>query len=372
MATRDFIETISSIDSLPDDDTPVVSPFQSLYSPALDAALDNTRLSLFVRQLHYQLEKEDFGEDRDGHHWVWFSSKEWRQQFPWSYGALRWVVNKGRALGVLVTRKTLRGPMSYRIDYQRLRALLDAQDIPLPDWFPTEIPEADPVTLGMFIEQEIEAAVEDASPVSLGDNRTCHPVTTGLVTQRQPHLSLGDKCIKETQTTAQTTVTDYEQILAKSAVEKTEHLDLSPSAPVTAPRKWVQVVETLDTLHHDDLATVQEFGDRLLECWRNFSADDAPADWADPKLGLVNRELVKIATDSIRRGNGPDYRLHPGWADRIFHEVRQGRLRDDKPIRDVAAMVNRLTREWLGRQYQNRDLTKAPPPGDRKSRRKAR
>ena len=165
-----------------------------------------------------------------------------------------------------------------------------------------------------------------------------------------------DTCIKEQETTAEKTVIDSKQILAKRAVEKTENLDLPPSAPVTAPRKPIQVPDTVASLHPENRARVQEFGDQLLECWRDFDADDAPADWADPKLRSVNHELVKMASDWEWGGL-----LHPEWADRIFQEVRAARLRDNKPIRDVASFVNYLTRRWLGRQFQYKDLSKAPP-----------
>ena len=364
-----FINTLPEIDSLSDTLTPVVSPFPTLYDSTLDAAIGNTRLALLTRQLHYFLGLEG-GVVRDGHHWIYKTFSQWYETFPWGtpgkfkkYAGVRRVVNRGRGLGVLVTRKRLEGGMDYRIDYRRLRAMIEGQGIPLPDWFPQELPDSDPVTLGMFIEDEIEAAVEadsmGTSQVPHVGTSKCPPMTLPSVYPGHFEVPHVGTCIKDPETTAQTTVTDNEQILAKRAIAKTEHLDSSPSAPVTVPRP-MPVPDTLASLHHDDLATVQEFGDRLLERWRDFNEDDAPTSWADIKLKVVNERLVKIAEATVRAGDGPGYRVHPAWADYIFEIVKARRWKNDKPVGQAAGLVNQLVRDELGRQHQYRDLTQTP------------
>ena len=193
MVARNFVNSLQSVDYLntatatPTDTTPAVSPFPTLYDSSLDAALGNTRLALLVRQVHYFLGKAG-GVERDGHHWIFKTFSQWYETFPWGtpgkckkYAGVRRVVNQGRALGVLVTRKRLQKGMDYRLDYQRLKSMIEGQGIPLPDWFPAEIPEADPVTLDMFVEQEIEAAVEgdsmDTSQVPIPDTSKCPSLT---------------------------------------------------------------------------------------------------------------------------------------------------------------------------------------------------
>ena len=98
--------------------SPTLSPFETLYCPALGAVLGNTKLALLTSQLHYRLNLTG-GVDRKGHHWIWETYQGWRQTFPsCSYEAIRYAVDTGRALGVLVTKRTQSGPMLYRIDYQ--------------------------------------------------------------------------------------------------------------------------------------------------------------------------------------------------------------------------------------------------------------
>ena len=140
-------------------------------------------------------------------------------------------------------------------------------------------------------------------------------------------------------------------------VEEREVEELASSTPVTVSRKRVQVADTLDILPQDQLATVQSFGARLLERWREFNETDAPSDWADVKLKMVNHELVKMASDWW--WTGP---LHPEWADRIFEIVKARRWKDDKPIGRAAGLVNQLVKDELGRQYQYKDLSRVPAP----------
>ena len=155
------------------------------FDPHLSLVLDDTRAALLVYEVHRRCGLRG-GVDRAGHHWIWETYEGWLTSDVSlkTARAARYVVKRARNLGVLVTRQTREGPMLYRVDYDVLRQLYAAADIPIPNWIP-EIPSS-PVTLDMMVEADIQqtavTAWEDAeSGVTIPDTREdidCHSGVT--------------------------------------------------------------------------------------------------------------------------------------------------------------------------------------------------
>ena len=156
------------------------------FDPHLSLILGkDDRAALLVYEVHRRCGLQG-GVDRAGEHWIWETFDGWLTAFAsWkSARVARYVVKRARNLGVLVTRQTREGPMLYRVDYDVLRQLYAAADIPIPNWIP-EIPSS-PVTLDMMVEADIQqtavAAWEDTeSGVTIPDTREdidCHSGVT--------------------------------------------------------------------------------------------------------------------------------------------------------------------------------------------------
>ena len=125
------------------------------YDPPLAHVLGgDDRATLLVYQVHHRCQLKG-GVDRDGEHWIWEKYTGWLTPFAsWeSVRAVRRVVQRARDMGVLVTKKS-RDTMLYRVDYDALRQLFMAADIPIPDWVPEFRPS--PVTLDMMAEADIQ------------------------------------------------------------------------------------------------------------------------------------------------------------------------------------------------------------------------
>ena len=125
------------------------------YDPPLARVLGgDDRAALLVYQVHHRCQLKG-GVNRDGEHWIWEKYEGWLTPFAsWgSVRAVRRVVERARDMRVLVTKKS-RDTMLYRVDYDALRQLFMAVDIPVPDWVPESDPS--PVTLDMMVEVDIQ------------------------------------------------------------------------------------------------------------------------------------------------------------------------------------------------------------------------
>ena len=134
------------------------------FDPHLSLILGkDDRAALLVYEVHRRCGLQG-GVDRDGEHWIWEKHEGWLTAFA-SWKSVRRVIQNARDLGVLVTKQT-RDAQLYRVDYDVLRQLFMAVDIPVPDWVPESRPS--PVTLDMMAEADIQqtavAAWEETEP----------------------------------------------------------------------------------------------------------------------------------------------------------------------------------------------------------------
>ena len=113
------------------------------FDPHLSLVLGgNDRAALLVYEVHRRSAIR-YDMYRDGHYWAVKTYEGWLKTFPsWkSVRAARRVVERARNLGVLVTKKSHDRPMLYRVDYDALRQLFMAADIPIPNWMPKSDPQ---------------------------------------------------------------------------------------------------------------------------------------------------------------------------------------------------------------------------------------
>ena len=83
--------------------------------------------SIILQQLHYWLLQSK--NERDGRLWVYNSTKEWQEQFPfWSVDAIRRILNSLRTQGVVVTanynKMAIDRTLWYTIEYANLDTML--------------------------------------------------------------------------------------------------------------------------------------------------------------------------------------------------------------------------------------------------------
>lgn len=83
--------------------------------------------SIILQQLHYWLLQSK--NERDGRMWVYNSTKEWQEQFPfWSVDAIRRILNSLRTQGVVVTanynKMAIDRTLWYTIEYANLDTML--------------------------------------------------------------------------------------------------------------------------------------------------------------------------------------------------------------------------------------------------------
>ena len=135
------------------------------YCRLTDLVLDNTRLTLMVRQLHYLLGLEG-GVTHGGYHWIYQSHGGWLDTFGWrSERAVRRVVDAGRKTGVIVVlRRGSQLSNLYRLDYLELHRRFISADTPFPDWFPhlEDVPEPHSIQPDMLIHASADEVVEHA------------------------------------------------------------------------------------------------------------------------------------------------------------------------------------------------------------------
>lgn len=107
-------------------------PLQVIPSLACKMGLNR---AMFLQQLHYWLQKRG-AHTREGRRWVFNSFEEWHRQFPfWSAEAIRKIVSRLEAKGVIETTDRFnerKGDRTkwYTINYEALNALFDATEAP--------------------------------------------------------------------------------------------------------------------------------------------------------------------------------------------------------------------------------------------------
>jgi hypothetical protein len=95
-------------------------------SPSLAVAVKSVDKAIILQQVHYWLLKST--NERDGRMWVYNSTKEWQEQFPfWTEKEIRTRIDNLRSDGYLLTANYNKLPMDrtlwYSIDYEKLSAI---------------------------------------------------------------------------------------------------------------------------------------------------------------------------------------------------------------------------------------------------------
>jgi hypothetical protein len=111
--------------------------------------------ALFLRQLHYWLEKSV--NVQDGYTWVYNTNQQWLQQFPfWSLSTIQRIISKLEKEGLIIKGKYNRSKFNNtvwcRIDYEQLEKLMpsdefeELEDVNLTEGN-SQIEAAEPVTV---------------------------------------------------------------------------------------------------------------------------------------------------------------------------------------------------------------------------------
>lgn len=101
------------------------------------AKLIGLQESIVLQQVQYWLSNDKAGVVHDGFKWVHNSYAEWAENFPfWSASYIRTLIQKLEKDGLLISDQFAPNPYdhtkSYRIDYEKLDALLEHQPIDTP------------------------------------------------------------------------------------------------------------------------------------------------------------------------------------------------------------------------------------------------
>lgn len=103
-----------------------------IVSPTLAQAVGLNE-AIILQQIHYWLHiaEENKNNFREGYYWTFNSITQWQEQFPfWHKDTVMRTINKLRRDGILITgrfnRKGYDRTTWYRIDYERLQALVPA------------------------------------------------------------------------------------------------------------------------------------------------------------------------------------------------------------------------------------------------------
>ena len=95
------------------------------------AALLGLNESIVIQQLHYWLKKAERGQcgrSVDGHYWVWNTTPEWLEQFPFfSESTLKRIFSKLKSRGIVIIEQFDGSNRTnfYRIDYAKLDEFLE-------------------------------------------------------------------------------------------------------------------------------------------------------------------------------------------------------------------------------------------------------
>lgn len=98
------------------------------------------RMALFVRQLHFLA--QNGGELWQGKHWIYKTYEAFLEYLPWGHReAVKYVVEKLRRTGVLLSQNRLYGGQRYRLDYRKLQGLCLTKTRLSPTWLDTAVSE---------------------------------------------------------------------------------------------------------------------------------------------------------------------------------------------------------------------------------------
>ena len=128
-----------------------------------EAAVGSVELALLLRQIHHLADRRGAVIRKD-RKWVRLKHTHWREFFPsWKDNTARWFVKRGRALGVLETRRDIEPGMLYAVHYGHLAMRIRAKGDELPKWI---LDPGVPKTTGlgqldMLVHHDIEEAVGD-------------------------------------------------------------------------------------------------------------------------------------------------------------------------------------------------------------------
>ena len=145
----------------------------SIPSPStLGAAFDHDdRMALFVQQLHFLMERG--GERWQGKHWVYKTYDDFLEYFSWaSKDAVRKVVDRLRARGVIATVNRLHGGIRYRIDYRQLQGLCVVKGVVSPAWVDDAVralPDHDDFQPNLEVSEEVVSAASGSDVPYEGD-----------------------------------------------------------------------------------------------------------------------------------------------------------------------------------------------------------
>lgn len=108
-----------------------------LVLPSLAVVLKDLNKAIVLQQLHYWVQRSS--NVRDGKAWVYNTTKEWQQQFPfWSESTIKRALRELRDDGVVVTANynsmAIDRTLWYSIDYDKLDAIVRNQPTIGSDW----------------------------------------------------------------------------------------------------------------------------------------------------------------------------------------------------------------------------------------------
>ena len=286
----------------------------------------DVRLTMMVRHLDWMLKRPKFGRDLNGHHWVWMTYTQWRDDiFPWaSDKTVRRIVDRGRKLGIVVTHRAgYQKPLLYRIDYPSLQRLTTAEGSSPPKWAgqPAEVAEA-----GIQLDQWAEADIQEVAASTWTQD--------GASMVKSDHIESGQLNV----------VTSDQSNVVKSdhSYLYREVLQRSHSSSELASSTDSKVSE-LDSKSSDNPVPPTDFIAQLADLLN-----------VSPSARELNA-LRKIERDRLAEREGTP--IDPGWASDIDRTMREKWRGIDRPV-GVAVYVLRDLIE----QERAGDLDMSEPP----------
>ena len=328
----------------------------------------DVRLTMMVRHLDWMLKRPKFGRDLNGHHWVWMTYAQWREDiFPWaSDKTVRRIVDRGRKLGLVVTHRAgYQKPLLYRIDYPSLQRLATVEGSSPPKWAgqPAEVAETG-IQLDQWAEadiQEVAASTwtQDGSSIVESDHIESEQIN--VVTSDQSNVVKSDhsylyrevlqrshSLIKLASSTDKQ-VSEHDLNSSDNPIQPTEFIaqladlvDMSPSArELNALRKIERdrSAEREGTLI--DRGWVSDIERNMREKWRGI----------DKPIGV----MVYLLRDLIEQERAGDVDMSepPGWIPRppTEEEVAERQaLHDEGIARLIRMQQERMEREERARR----------------------
>ena len=193
---------------------------------------------------------------------------------------------------ILVPRRGVQLSNIYRLDYWKPRQLFTQADTPLPDWFPSEIPEPTALQDDLFTNAAFEEVVEAAFPHS--DVERPNQVS-GQIGQ-----SLDTEHVRVSGHIGQSGVDTYGQVsgqighslLTEKTTEKTNRESLASGSPNLSELRSVSFLEDLISGHDS------RWGEQPDSAWNTVAR--LILDWEDGRLDTIHAEHADYILRSIR------------------------------------------------------------------------